>query len=400
MKGRTESDTKALSRLAFVIFGFIALSYAAGIAAGVVWGVGIEAFDVVMVLFPLVGFFIAWHRPRNAIGWIMLGIGVTAALGIAFGGYASYGLEIAPGSLPRPDVALLLTQPLWIPQIVPIGTFLILLFPDGKLPSPGWRKWAWFCIIAMVLPFIGILIAPGSFAESGFPQFKNPIGIEALGPYVDALFLVILLIPISIVGCAVSLIRRFRRSRGQQRQQLKWLAAAGGLVAIVYFLLILLRIPFEVLHRSVPGWIETFGSFGVLLFCLIPFAIAVAVFRYRLYDVDRIINRTLVYGALTGVLGASYAAIVAVAGTVLEGSAFITAGATLAVAALFQPLRRRIQAFIDKSFYRRKYDAARTVEAFSGRLRQEVDLEAMQDELLAATRETVQPRQASVWLRG
>ena len=397
---RTEGDTKTLSRLAFVIFGFIAFWYAAGVVAAAVWGLGIEGFDVIMLPFPLVGFFIAWHRPRNAIGWIMLGIGVTAALGIAFGGYASYGLEVDPGSLPRPDVALLLTQPLWIPQIVPIGTFLILLFPDGRLPSPGWRKWAWLCIVAMVLPFIGILISPGSFAESGFPQIDNPIGIDALGPYMGVLFVIILLIPISIVGCAVSLIRRFRRSRGQQRQQLKWLAAAGGLVAVVYLLLIFLRLPFEVLHRPVPRWIDAFGSFGILLFCLIPFAIAVAVFRYRLYDVDRIINRTLVYGALTGVLGASYAAIVAVAGTVLKGSAFITAGATLAVAALFQPLRRRIQAFIDKRFYRRKYDAVRAVEAFSGRLRQEVDLEAMRDELLAATRETVQPQRASVWLRG
>jgi hypothetical protein len=291
---------------------------------------------------------------------------------------------------------------MWVPLIGLMGTFLILLFPDGRLPSPGWRPWAWLCALAMILSFIAILIQPGSFTDSGYPDVRNPLGMEGLRPFIGFALLVIPLIPICIVGCAVGLIRRFRRSRGQERQQMKWLAAAAGVVAVVYLVMMMLSLP-GLVGREPPPWVDILGNIGVFAFVLLPLAIAVAIFRYRLYDIDLLINRTLVYGTLTAALTAAYL----ITTTVLQGllrplvgqSDLAVAGSTLVVAALFRPGRARVQAFIDRRFYRNKYDAARTLERFSSRLRDEVDLDALTGELLELVGDVMQPEQVSLWLR-
>jgi len=389
--------------LAWLALGCVVLSVGAAEAFSVANGSGVDPFAIASLSFPVVGALIASRQPRNALGWVMLGVGVGWGFGALLGIYSRYGLTIRPGSLPRPDIALALSEPGWIPVIGLMGTFLILLFPNGRLPSPRWRPWAWFSAIALVLSFIAILIQPGSFTESGYPNVRNPLGVEALRPFSGLALLTIALIPISIVGCAVGLIRRFRRSHGQERLQLKWFAAAGSVVAAVYLVLMALSLPFNVTGREPPSWVEVASNIGIYAFVLIPLATAVAILRYRLYDIDLIIKRTLVYTALTAALTVAYLLAVAGLQRVLHPftgqSELAVAGATLAVAAIFRPARVRIQAFIDRRFYRRKYDATHTLETFSARLRDEIDLDVLTRELVVLVGTVMQPAHVSVWLR-
>jgi len=389
--------------LAWLALSCVVLSVGAAEAFSVANGSGVDPFAIASLSFPVVGALIASRQPRNALGWVMLGVGVGWGFGALLGIYSRYGLTIRPGSLPRPDIALALSEPGWIPVIGLMGTFLILLFPNGRLPSPRWRPWAWFSAIALVLSFIAILIQPGSFSESGYPNVRNPLGVEALRPFSGLALLTIALIPISIVGCAVGLIRRFRRSHGQERLQLKWFAAAGSVVAAVYLVLMALSLPFNVTGREPPSWVEVASNIGIYAFVLIPLATAVAILRYRLYDIDLIIKRTLVYTALTAALTVAYLLVVAGLQRVLHPftgqSELAVAGATLAVAAIFRPARVRIQAFIDRRFYRRKYDATHTLETFSARLRDEIDLDVLTRELVVLVGTVMQPAHVSVWLR-
>jgi hypothetical protein len=369
---------RTAARLAWVVLGGIVLVSVASVAVSLGTGSGLDPFAVAVLSFPIVGALIASHQPRNAIGWIMLAVGAASALDGVLVAYSDFGLTIDKGSVPRPDIALALASPIWVPIIGLPGTFLILLFPDGRLPSPAWRRWAWLCAIALILSFIGILVGPGSFADAGYPDIRNPLGIEALRPVFGVVFAVILLIPISIVGCALSLIGRFRRSRGQERLQLKWLASGAGVTAAIY---LTSMVPSLALNsrwdESGPVWLIALQTMALFALALLPVEVGIAILKYRLYDIDFIINRTLVYGVLTAALSAAYFLAVTVLQAILRPvagrSQLAVAGSTLAVAALFRPGRARIQAFIDRRFYRRKYDAAQTLETFSSRLREEVD---------------------------
>ena len=390
------------ARLPWVTLGFIVALVVVAQAISVEAGLGVDGFAFASLSFPVVGALITSRQPRNALGWILLAVGVCLALGTMLDIYSWYGLEVHPGSLPRPDVALALSEPMWVPFIGLMGTFLILLFPDGRLPSPRWRPWAWLCVIAMILSFIAILIQPGSFADSGYPDVNNPLGIAGLRPFIGLALLAIPLIPISIVGCAVGMIRRYRRSHGQERLQLKWLAAAAVVVAATYLILMALGLP-GLVGREPPAWLEVVDNIGVYAFVLLPLAVAVAIFRYRLYDIDLIVNRTLVYGALTAGLTAAYLLTVTILQALLRPFAgrsdLAVAGSTLLVAALFRPGRARVQAFIDRRFYRRKYDASQTLERFSTRLRDEIDLEALSKELVSLVGDVMQPMHVSLWLK-
>jgi hypothetical protein len=395
-----------LPRLAWVAFGCIAFLILTTAVFSVETGLGVDPFQLGIVTFPVVGALIASRQPRNALGWVMLGVGAVSAVDGVMLLYTNYALTVRPGSLPRPDVFLALSAPMWVPVIGLMGTFVILLFPDGHLPSPRWRPWAWLCAIALSLSYMSILVAPGSFPDLGYPGIRNPLGIEALLPVKGAVLAVIALVPISIVGCAVALVQRFRRSHGQDRLQLKWLAAASGAVAALY---VAAMVPSLALDSAWdfagPLWLSVIQMFAVFSFFLIPVAVGIAILKHRLYDIDLIINRTVVYGALTAVLALVYVGgVVGIGGIVREATGqqdtgLVVAASTLAVAALVRPVRARIQGFIDRRFYRRKYDAARTVEAFSIRLRDEVDLEVMRTYLLAVVRETMQPARASIWLK-
>ncbi|MDQ3766612.1 MAG: hypothetical protein M3346_04625, partial [Actinomycetota bacterium] len=231
-----DGTARTASRWVWVALGCITFVILASEALSVEAGLGADPTAVLLLAFPIVGALITSRQPDSVIGWVMLAVGIAMAGFSMFGIYAGYSLIINPGSLPRPDLALALLAPAWVPIIGLIGTFLILLFPDGRLPSPRWRPWAWFCTVTLIMSFIVMLIAPGSIGVEGFPSARNPLGIEALRPFVSQVLLIFMLIPISFVGCAVGLIQRFRRSRGQDRLQLKWLAAGAGATATLYLL--------------------------------------------------------------------------------------------------------------------------------------------------------------------
>jgi hypothetical protein len=275
-----------------------------------------------------------------------------------------------------------------MPAIALDTSLLVLLFPDGRLPSPRWRPLAWAAMACFALAAVCAMLYP---ALPALPGSRNPTGLYgSAGQLVRTAFPVLsmLLVALPIVALG-SLLVRFRRSRGVARQQLKWLAYGAAPLVLVGIL---------PLPSQLRRWEEAAGN--VLAWAL-PAAIAIAVLRYRLYDIDRLINRTLVYGTLTVVLGAGYAGGVLLLGQLLgQGrSNLAVAGATLVVAALFQPARRRIQAVVDRRFNRRRYDAVKTIEAFSARLREEIDLDTLSAELLAVVDQTMEPTRASLWLR-
>ena len=272
--------------------------------------------------------------------------------------------------------------------IYPILPFIFLLFPDGRLPSPRWRPFAW---VAGLVNGLFLLVVP--FRSGGleyFPTIPNPVGIPAVTPAVFELLSLVTFIVLLLA--TLSLPVRFRRVRGEERQQLKWVAYAAVLLGAVLLIAPILAPPLV----NVIVTTLAFTGFSA--------AIAMAILKYRLYDIDRIINRTLTYGLLTAILGLGYVGAVLVLSQVFgavggEPPSWAVAGATLAVAALFQPARRRIQAGVDRRFNRRKYNAAKTIDVFSTRLRDQVDLDTLSGELLAVVDQTMQPTTAYLWLR-
>jgi hypothetical protein len=337
--------------------------------------------------FPTVGLVVASRRPANPLGWLLLFFGFSLSANEFLRAYAEYTLFYRPGALPGGLAVAWVATWIWA-FIYPILPFVFLLFPDGRLPSRRWRPFAW---IAGVVNGLFVFMVP--FRSGGleyFPTIPNPVGIPAL---TEAVFASLSMVTFIVILLAtISLPMRFRRTRGDERQQLKWVAYAAVLLGVSGLI--------------APRWIPPALSVIVTTVAFTGFAaaIAVAILKYRLYDVDRLINRTLVYGLLTVLLGGIYAGLVLTLGQLFGGlgndpPSWVVAGATLAVAALFQPARRRIQQGVDRRFNRRKYNAAKTVEAFSLRLRDEVDLGTLTAELLAVVEQTIQPTRASLWLR-
>ncbi len=339
------------------------------------------------------GAVLASHRPRHPVGWLLLAFGlVPQALSYAAEGYARYGLLARPGTLPWAEQLATLGSATFVPGLSLI-CFILLLTPTGSLPSARWR---WFARVAAALPvaFLAawLLGMPQLDPESPLASVRNPFAIPGLaGVGMVVAGVASPAIALTMVVAAASLVRRFRRGRGSERQQLRWLALAAALAPLV---VLVTATAILIGQLAVAGWI-----IGLYL-ALLPLAIAAAIARYRLYDLDRIVSRTLAYGLLTLLLGGAYAAVVLGLGQLLgRDSSLVVAGATLAVAALFQPARRRIQDVVDRRFNRHRYDAARTIEAFSARLRQQVDLDTLTAELLAVVEQTMQPTQAWLWLR-
>jgi hypothetical protein len=351
-------------------------------------------FDLVSSLALAVpGAVLVGYRPTNPIGWILAAMGLTSAVSVVLGEYGYYALHTNPGSVPGGVLALWLQTLVWFPPIglVPL---LVLLVPDGSPPSPRWRPLAWVAVAAMAVVIVAGALSPGPIGGEPLPGApQNPLGIESARQALDVAEGVgFLLTPTLAMVALLALVQRFRRAQGVERQQLKWFAYG------TFLLLAGLAALFTPLSEAVAKVIVAAG-----LGCFTA-ALAVAVLRHGLYEIDVIINRTLVYGLLTAVLGAVYASAVLVLGQLFGGvgghpPSWAVAGATLAVAALFQPARRRIQAVVDRRFNRRKYDAAKTVEAFSARLRDEVDLDTLSAALLAVVDQTIQPTRASLWLR-
>jgi hypothetical protein len=345
-----------------------------------------------LLVFCLPAALIVSQQPRNPIGWLMAAIGFSIGLG-AFGAeYGFYAVVTAPGSLPSGIPVLWLIDALPSAMLLGPVPLLLLLFPDGRAPSRGWRIVVWSTVVAAGLLAMQSALYPRDL--NGDPRLpENPTGISGAEGTLDSLvaFLLLLLLLATLASLSAVAVR-FQRAKDVERQQLKWFIY--GAVALV-----LTCIAFTPL-----AWSGTYApiliGFGLFTAC-----ITVAMLRYHLYDIDRLINRTIVYGALTIALSLAYIAAVFALRQLLTGSprgghaSLAVAGSTLAVAALFQPARRRIQAAVDQRFSRRKYDAARTIEAFSARLRQEIDLDALTTELVSVVDRTMKPSKVSLWLR-
>ena len=365
-------------------------------------GPGIGTFAILTVSFSVVGALIASHRPENSIGWIFLAVGFFYGLLSAGDEYAIYALLTNPGSLPLGAEASWLGQWVWAPGLGLVLVFLPLLFPDGHPPSYRWRPVAWLGGLSIGLAVVSSMIL--LWPERG-PALVT--GDESPSHVVDVILLFAL--PLTLLaglGAVISLLVRFRRARGDERQQIKWFASAAALT----FVWILVSEVFEELisiEGGVPEAILAFTSASAsLVIPSVPIATGIAILRYRLYDIDRLVNRTLVYGSLTGILVGGYFGGVATTQAVSsaltgqeEQQQLVIVASTLLIAALFNPLRRRIQVFIDRRFYRRKYDSAKTLAAFSANLRNETDLDELNDELVSVVRETMQPAHVSLWLR-
>jgi hypothetical protein len=360
--------------------------------------------SVPFLAFPLVGALIASRRPHNPIGWICLAVGLLWMLLGLFDFYGVYGLA-KPGSVPFPVVIYALVEWLWLPTMGLLTIYLVLLFPDGRLPSRRWRPLAWLSGAVIVLLGVNSVLAPGELTD--LEGVRNPFGLEGASWLVDAEVVLLLLFVACILASAASLILRYRHSGGEVREQIKWIALAGSLVGLLLSIVLGVLIVAEligVIGGSTPLWLRGLLFAMVLSFTGVPVAIGFAVLRYRLYDIDLLINRALVYVSLTATLALVYVGGVvglqAFFRTVTgQESTLAVVASTLAIAALFNPLRRQVQVFVDRRFYRRKYDAAKTLAAFNARLREETDLDGLCGDLVGVASATVQPKHVSLWLR-
>lgn len=362
---------------------------------------GIVAIATLVVTFAVVGALIASHRPGNPIGWIFCAAALLQGISNSGYEYATYALLTRPGLLPLGAEVSWLGQWIWAPGLGLILVFLPLLFPDGRPPSRRWRPVAWLGALsiamitlpAMVIlwPVRGVaLVRPEAPAEEGTSHLLFVV-VEFAG------FPLMLLAGLAAV---VSLFVRFRRASGVERQQIKWFASAAALTLVFVFV-------FEQVTNSGDGLLGVIlAALSVLLVPTIPIATGIAILRHRLYDIDVIINRALVYGVLTVSLASIYlggVAAVQYALRTLTGQEqqpqLAVVASTLVIAALFNPLRRRVQAFVDRRFYRQKYDAQKTLEAFGARLRDETDVGRLGEDLVGVVRETLHPEYVLLWLR-
>jgi hypothetical protein len=415
-QGTSGKDHDYGTIFARLFFAFISALFAGGITLAFVtrgaegvssWGTGgvwaQVIFGAAMFSFPVAGILIAWRQPKNKVGLLFLGIGLAWGTDVFLSSYYTYGL-VPAHPLPGADIALAIDGMTWVPAIGMTGIFLLLLFPTGRLLSPRWRPFARFSAAALVLSALIILLTPGPMTDSGYPNVTNPLGIESLSTLLHVLNFVIFFVPICLIGSVVSLIKRFRRSIGVERLQMTWIAAAAGVVAATFPLAMFVSVAYGwITPHATPLAVALLQDVSLFSLVLIPTAAGFAILKHRLYDIDVIVNRTIVYGLLSALLVATYLGLVVLLQQILAPitakSDLAVAASTLAVAALFTPLKTRVQGFIDHRFYRHKYDVTKTLHDFAQVLREEVDLDALSADLLAVVRTTMEPSHAALWLR-
>lgn len=357
-------------------------------------------YPLVFLAFAAVGALVASRRPENPVGWIFCILAITNVIWALALEYTLYAYIFHRSPMPGREVAAWLVTG-WISSLGwgLMMTFVPLLFPTGRLLSQRWRPVAYLAAFACALQVFGLAFVPGP-VDSSLPHVQNPLGIRGadrvffLLTHVGSLFVVL-----TVLVCVGSLVVRFRRALGEERQQIKWFASAVVLLTMLVLI--------SLLNSIIQGG-ENEGPIWGIVFSVsivgIPAAAGVAILRYRLYDIDVIINRTLVYGAITATLALVYFGSVLLLQTLLlaltgERSQLAVVASTLIIAALFSPLRRRLQAFIDRRFYRKKYDAGQILATFGTRLRDEVELDTLSEDMLAVVRETMQPEHVRLWLR-
>jgi hypothetical protein len=379
---------------------------------------------VLSLAFPTVGALIASRLPANPIGWLFCGMGLLYVGQRFTGAYADYAL-VENFAFPGGEYVAWLSSCVWFATLT-LGVFLILLFPHGHLPSHRWRLVAWAAIFGAALATVGTALMPDylivthPYVENPFPVVGAIGGFTTYELFGASRFLGVMLLLASSLAALFSVILRLHHTRGIERQQLKWFLFAAvpltvflGLIELELLIVNLtydFDLRFDFLFNNGTSIFPSLQAFNAVQFVevfsllFIPVFIYIAILKHRLYDIDLIINRTLVYGSLTVTLAALYFGGIVVLQKIFvlltgEQSTLAVVASTLLIAALFTPLRRRIQGFIDRRFYRRKYDARKTLEAFSTKLKNETDLEALNNDLVGVVRETMQPAHVSVWLR-
>jgi signal transduction histidine kinase len=397
-------NDRALRRLLWVVLVLVAVFYIAGgtllllaLSAAkdsFVGSGGVAAntgWILITLLFPLAGAFIARRQPRNAVGWVLLGVGVSWGLAFACGGFAAFAWLKHHRLITLSHVAVTFFQWLWVPGIGLTGTFLLLLFPDGRLLSRRWRPVAWVAGTAMGLTIVLGTVLPGKVTDTGFPAFSNPLGIAPLRPLTPLIFVAILAIPVSIVVSAVSVVVRYRRSRGLDRLQMKWLAAAGCAVAALFVIAFAGFLPLRTIRENV----------SLLSFGLIPVAVGIAVLKYRLYDIDVVVNKTLVYGALAAFISAVYVAIVVGIGRAVGSnrSLGLSIAATAVVAVAFQPVRERVQRVANRLVYGRRAAPYEVLSDLSNRMAGAYATDELLPRVARLLADGTGARRAEVWLR-
>lgn len=353
--------------------------------------------NALVVVDATVGAIVASRRPENPVGWLLCLSGVVVGTSSFTSQYAIYTLLARPGSLPAGEASAWVAA--WmLPIMIGLQVSYILLFPTGRLPGRRWRWLAWLTVVFVLVGMLTFAFSPGAYQGSLGP-IKNPLGIEGFDIFYQAVLYT--MAPLLFGTAALSVYVRLRQARGVERQQIKWFAYAAAIYAV--------SIVLNVINLAIdaPLWFER-GSTAIFTVAgmTIPISIGIAILSYRLYDIDRIINRTLVYGSLTATLVSLYFGGIVLLQRVFdlltgagEKSTLAVVASTLVIAALFNPLRRRVQGFVDRRFYRYKYDAAKTLEAFGSRLRDETDLEALSNDLVGVVRGTMQPEHVTLWLR-
>lgn len=387
---------RTASRLAWSIVGVAVAGAATSLTIAAVGGAGVKggllvaiATIALFLVASIVGGLVASRHPSNPIGWILCGFSAINGVSLALEGYAEYYLSSGNGSRPLAEAAAWINNWSYVSAFLTV-TLVLLLFPDGHFPSRRWAPALWCCLVGNALFAAGVALDTGPLHE--YPEIVNPLGVShrlssVLGPIGITLTL------LALFGGAASVIARFRRSAGVERQQIKWLAIASAIAAAAMI---------AAAAIGLSGRDDLANAVIVLGILCVPLAIGIAMLRYRLYDVDRVISKTLVYGSLTVVLGAVYVILVLGVQALLSsfaGSNLAVAVSTLIVAALFLPARTRLQSLVDRRFYRRRYDAQRTLEVFGARLREQVDLESLTLDLRGAVDDAVQPAHVGLWLR-
>jgi hypothetical protein len=355
-------------------------------------GFGFRGFDTILtVVFASVGAIVASRKPSNPIGWILSAVGVESAVqGFGYA-YALNGILGPHAPWPGAVLGAWLNAWLWFPAILLVSALVFQLFPSGRFLSPRWRRTAWGTVVVMTVASAGLALTPGPLENFG--NVRNPFAVQS--PAVTAVGNVgFIASNIFIVIGAAALVVRYRRAGTVEREQIKWLAYAGAVAAVVLPIGDLIGDP----NRS--KYVDVL-IIGAILF--IPISIGIAVLRYRLYDIDRIISRTVSYAIVTGLLVGAYIGLVIsfdeATRTITGRSDIAVAASTLIVAALFIPLRRRVQAVVDRRFNRHRYDAVRTIDAFTSRLRDQVDIGTLTEDIQAVVTETMAPANVWVWLR-
>jgi signal transduction histidine kinase len=356
-------------------------------------------FVLSFAMFPVIGYVLAIRRPENSIGWLMLGIGtffgLTAIL-TSLGEYLLYA-----GDRDTALVLIAFDSPSWVPIVVLPVTFLLLLFPDGRLPSPRWRWFAWALGVGLVVVYFAILLDPGPLQESPVPNVPNPLGIDALGPFLDVAQAMILVIPIGVIASLTALVMRFRRSSGVERLQLRWLLTAAAFVAVLYSGAMVASLGSSWGGDSQPGWLTVLQNIVIPAFTLIPLAIGVSILRFRLFDIDLVINRALLFGALAVFITIVYVAIVVGVGALVgsQASPVLSAAAAAFVALAFQPLRRRAQRLADRLVYGKRATPYEVLSEFSERVGQTYASEELLPRMARALGEGTGAARADVWVR-